>query len=246
MNLKNIIKSGMALLLGTVLITACKKTFDEKVSQVRDFSTSSMVQVYNGTVSASRNFIYVDTKPINGSSLTFGGVFPGTGYGFNVPSGSSSFLIKDTLSTATQSPLNFTPTLEAGKKYTIFMYDTITAAKQKTVETEIVVPADTSSRIRFANFVFSQGAVPAVDIYSTKKMQNIFSNVNFTDVTAFIPFPSGLSDTLMVREAGTTTNLAVMNGINPTAKRSYTLVFKGRYETTSGSIARSLSVFPNY
>ena len=66
-----------------------------------------------------------------------------------------------------------------------------------------------------------------------------------TGVTDFIPVPSAFTDTFYVRETGTTNQLAVLNGLTPTEKRSYTLVFRGRYETTSGTIARTLSSFIN-
>lgn len=225
---------------------SCTKTFDEKVLQQQDFSTSSLLQVYMGTVSATRNFVFVDYKPVTGSLLTYGNVFPATAHAFAVPGGQRSFLIRDTLSSSTQTPLSFAENMETGKHYTIFMYDTINAAKQKTVETNIVVPADTTARMRFANFIFSKTAVPAVDIFSKTRNINLFTNVQVTQVTDFITVPSDLTDTLLVRETGTTNQLAVLNGITPTEKRSYTLVFRGRYQTTSGTIARTLSSFINY
>jgi len=225
---------------------SCTKSFDEKVTQQQDFSTSSLLQVYMGTVSATRNFVFVDYKPVTGSLLTYGNVFPATAHAFVVPGGQRSFLIRDTLTSSTQTPLSFAENMETGKHYTIFMYDTINAAKQKTVETNIVVPADTTARMRFANFIFSKTAVPAVDIFSKRGNVNLFTNVQVTQVTDFIPVPSDLTDTLFVRETGTTNQLAVLNGITPTEKRSYTLVFRGRYQTTSGTIARTLSSFVNY
>ena len=154
-------------------------------------------------------------------------------------------MIRDTLTATTQTPLSFAQNMDVGKNYTIFMYDTINAAKQKTVETKIVVPGDTTARLRFANFIFSKNAVPAVDIFSKRRNVNVFTNVAVTGVTDFIPVPSAFTDTFYVRETGTTNQLAVLNGLTPTEKRSYTLVFRGRYETTSGTIARTLSSFIN-
>ena len=74
----------------------------------------------------------------------------------------------------------------------------------------------------------------------------MFTNIQVTDVTDFISYTSSLSDTLYVRETGTTNLLTQLNGFNPTAKRSYTLIFRGRYQTTTGTIARTLSSFINY
>jgi hypothetical protein len=210
---KNIL--GAAGIAATLFLASCTKTFDEKVEQQRDFSNSSILQVYMGTVSASRNYVYVDSKPVNGAAIALGGLFPATGYGFSVPIGVRAFLIRDTLTATTQTPLSFAENMQPNKNYTIFMYDTI-------------------------------NAVPAVDVFSKRRNQNIFTNVSVTDVTNFIPYASRLTDTLSVRATGTTTDLAVLNGITPTEKRSYTIVFRGRYETTSGTIARTLSSFVNF
>lgn len=234
------------LLLGLLALSACTKSFDEKVVQQRDFSNSSLIQVYMGTLGATRNYVYVDAKPVTGAALSLGSVFPATAHAARIAGGFRAFLIRDTLSTSIQVPLSFAENMTAGKHHTIFMYDTITSPKQKTVETNIVVPADNSARIRFANFVFSKTAVPAVDIFSKVKNMNVFTNVSTTQVTDFIPYTSAVTDTFLVREAGTTNQLAALNGLTPTEKRSYTLVFRGRYQTTSGTIARTLSSFINY
>ncbi len=233
------------LLCGVIMIS-CTKSFDEKTVQNTNFSNSSLIQVYMATVSATRNYVYVDGNPVTGTALTLGSVYPAIGYASNVSSGLKAFLIRDTLSTSTQVPLSFSADMKIGKNYTIFMYDTINSPKQKTIQTDIVVPSDTSARLRFANFVFSKTGVPAVDIFSKRKNATIFTNVQVTEATNFIPYPSVLTDTFYVRETGTTNLLATLNGLTPSRKRSYTLIFRGRYETTSGTIARTLSAFVNY
>lgn len=237
---------GISSLAAVTLASSCTKSFDEKVDQQQNFGNNSILQLYMGTVSATRNYVYVDSKPVNGAAIILGNVFPATGLGYSVPGGVNGFLVKDTLTSSTQVPLSFSQNLAAGKMYTIFMYDTINSPKQKTVETNIVIPADTTARLRFANFIFTKTAVPAVDIFSKRRNVNVFTNVNVTEVTDFIPVPSAFTDTFYVRETGTTNQLAVLNGLNPTQKRSYTLVFRGRYQTTSGTIARTLSSFINY
>lgn len=233
------------ILLTTLPVVSCTKSFDEKVVRQTDFSNSSLVQVYMATISALRNYVYVDGVPVTGAALALGSVFPSTGYGFRVPGGLNAFLVRDTLGTSTQTALSFAENLQVDKNYTIFAYDTINSVKQKTVLTEIEIPADTTARLRFANFIFSKTAVPAVDIYSKRRNINLFTNQQVTDVTPFISIPSAFVDTFYVRETGTTNQLAVLNGFSPVEKRSYTLVFRGRYLTTTGVIARTLSSFVN-
>lgn len=256
---KNIL--GAAGIAATLFLASCTKTFDEKVEQNRDFGNSSILQVYMGTVGAARNYVYVDSKPVNGAAIAYGGIFPATGYGFAVPGGVRNFLVKDTLTASTQAPVSFAENMTVGKNFTLFMYDTTTAAKQKTVATNIVVPDDTTARLRFANFVYNPTSITAFDIFSKKRNANIFTNVQVTDVTEFIPYASGITDTFYLRPTGTTTNLQnwrtsptpaqwvdLIAVLTPTAKRSYTLVFRGGYRAyaSSNTTVRTLSVFANW
>ncbi|HEX4876961.1 MAG TPA: hypothetical protein VFV31_09845 [Chitinophagaceae bacterium] len=258
-----IIAAGVSGLIvaGSVMIS-CTKNVQEATALKDDFSNNAIVQLYVATVNASRNYVYVDAQALNGSSLSSGSVFPGTGYGFNVGTGFRGFTVRDTLSTTTQVPLTFAQNFQGGKSYTVFTYDTITNPKQKTVETLIDVPTDTTARIRFGYFTYSPNDVPAVDIFSVKRKANIFSNVMLTDVTDFVPIASGITDTLFVRLAGSGVNLqnfrpatpTVPAGfvdisaiITPTIRRSYTLVFRGgfRASATNNATVRTLSVFIN-
>jgi hypothetical protein len=247
MKRKNILFCSIVVVLATgFVISACTKSFSEKTSQNLNFNNKSLVQVYLAVVNASRNYIYVDGNLITGSLMSSGSVFPSTAYASSIEPGVKGFFVRDTLSTSTQVPLSFTTNMQVGKNYTIFLYDSLDAPKQKTVETNIVVPADTTARLRFANFVHSKTAIPGIDIFSKRLNQNLFTNINISDITGFIPFPSAFTDTLYVRSTGNTTNLITFNGLNLAAKRSYTLVLRGSYFVTSGTAARTLSQFTNY
>ncbi len=250
-------------LLASVLIISCTKSFDEKTEQQTDFGNSTLAQVYIATVGATRNYVYVDGKPVTGTAMTLGSLFPSAAYSFNVQPGLRSFTVRDTLTTSTQLPLVFAENMQVGKNYTIFTYDTTTAPKQKTVLTNIVVPEDAiTARVRFANFVYAPYALPAIDIYSARKGANIFSNIQVTEVTDYISVDAGLADTFYVRQAGTGVNLMnftpatpapgnqptpIRSILTPTQKRSYTLVFRGGYRAniTNQTTVRTLSVFAN-
>lgn len=253
--------SALALLCGALAVQSCTKTQTSKTDTNSDFSNSSLAQVIIATVNASRNYVYVDGVPVNGAALTSGSIFPasGTGPGFQVSPGVKAFLVRDTLGTTTQVPLSFAENMQFGRNYTVFMYDTISAPKQKTVQTDIVIPSDTTARLRFGNFTYTPTAIPAVDIFSKKRNANVFTNVQISDVTGFIPYASGLTDTFYIRPTGTTTNLQNFNPtsstwsdmfvtLNPQAKRSYTLVFRGSFRAmlTNNASVRTLSVYNNY
>lgn len=237
--------------IGTVAVSflymSCYKSNIKLVSAVNsDFTNKAFVQVYNATLSSARNYVYVDGNAVTGAIVAYGGAFPSTPSNFSVTPGFRSFLIRDTSSTIlTQPPMSFAENFEPNKYYTIFMYDTLNSPKQKTVVNNIIIPADTTARVRFANFIFSKTPVPNVDIFSIKSNANVFTNVQVTDVTNYVPFktflPTSTSDTLLVRETGTTILLAQLNAFNPIRKRSYTLVLRGSYKAATP--AKTLSSF---
>jgi hypothetical protein len=254
MKVNKIITTGSSIITLALFAVSCVKEFGKEVAMEQyDYSNKAFVQIYNGTLSSTRNYVYVDGASvigpagITGTPLVYGATLPSIPSNFTVTSGFRAFLIRDTLSTTTQPPMSFAENFQAGSYYTIFMYDTVNSPKQKTVTNHIIIPDDTTTRIRFANFIFSKTAVPNVDLFSVKRNANVFTNVPVTDVTGYIPHPSSSrtveNDTLYVRETGTSNLLATLNGFAPIRKRSYTLVFRGRYQSTSGTPIRTLSSF---
>ncbi len=218
------------------LFVSCNKMDRDTIGVFNtDFNNKATVQVAVATVNATRNYIYVDGKQVTGSTLASGSIFPssGVGVGFNVDGGLRSFLVRDTAPTATQVPYNFAENMNAASHYTVFLYDTISAPKQKTVKDNVVIPADTSCRIRFANFIYNTVAVPNVDVFSFNRNANIFTNVAITDVTEFIAYPSRLPvDTLYIRETGTQTLLLKQSISVLTPKRNYTFLYRGSFKGT--------------
>ncbi|HET9824358.1 MAG TPA: DUF4397 domain-containing protein, partial [Chitinophagaceae bacterium] len=179
--------SCLTIAATSFLYISCKRETPQVAAIDTNFSNSATVQVFNATVKSARNYIFVDGSPVSGSGLAFGAVFPASAYAIRLPAGSRSFLIRDTSSTSTQPPLNFTQTLDVGKSYTIFMYDTLTSPKQSAVVNNITIPTDTTSRLRFANFVYSSTSIPNVDVYSFRRgtAAPVFANVANGTVTDF-------------------------------------------------------------
>jgi hypothetical protein len=270
MKLFKIMILGMLVVMIAVINLSCKREVPQLAPITTDFSNSASVQIFSATVKAARNYVYVDGTVVSGSTFSYGGVFPGTAYSFMVNSGARSVLIKDTALTTTQTPLTFSQSFDAGKSYTIFTYDTITSVKQATILNTIVVPNDTTSRLRFANFIYNGTPVANVDVYSYRKIPGtpvyastavynnanvfapvftgstpVFSSIATNTVTPFIPYASGQTDTLYVFAAGTTSPLLTKGFITslvPT--RSYTSVYNGSY---SGNLAaRSVTTFATY
>jgi hypothetical protein len=235
-------------ILAILVIASCTKNVQQKLPETSDFTNTALVQMYNGIINSNRNYIYVDGKPVNGATIAYGSSFP-TSYNFGVAAGPRPFVIKDTLVTSTQQQLAFTSLFNSAKTYTIFTYDTITSPKVLIVPTTIEIPRDTTARVRFANFVWWKTGTPsAVDIFSKKRNANIFTNIAPTQVTEFIPYASASSDSLIVRNTGTMVALDTAT-FTFTQRRSYTLVFRGRYannEAGGATFPRTLSSFINY
>jgi len=227
-------------------LIACEKEINTFLPSQTDFTGKSFIKVYNSVINTSRNFVYINTVPVTGAALAYGSLFPSVAYYSVIDAGNNDVLIKDTLITTTQKPISFTAPFDEGENYTIFTYDTVNNTKYLVIKDNIQQPTDTTSRLRFANLIYSRTAVPNVDIYSIKRKENIFTNVPVASVTDFIPFSSGIADTLYVRSTGTTTNLTQLNGINAIQKRSYTIVFRGIYGTTTGTLARTLINFTTF
>jgi hypothetical protein len=237
----------MVLILATVLVTSCVKTFDEKITLQSDFNNSTIAQVFIATVGASRNTVYIDGKQVSGSLMTSGSLFPTTANGFVVAPGLRSFIIKDTQSTSTQVPLTFSQNLQVGKYYSIFMYDTTTSPKQVTVPTTIVDLRDTTCRLRIANMVYSPTGLVPIDVYSFVRGTNLFTNIPTAGVTDFIPYPSRITDTLYFRETGTQNTLLKLTYVGGlTDRRHYTAVYRGSASRGLYPGTRTVTTYLNY
>ena len=223
MKFNKIITLLIVVVASSLVFLSCTREAPLTAATEMGIGDKATVQAFSATVKAARNYVYVDGTQISGGTFGLGGVFPATAYASKIGAGARQFLIKDTAAVTTQMPLTFTETLEAGKSYTIFTYDTTTSIKEKTVLNSIVIPADTTCMLRFANFTYNPAAVANVDVYSYRKIPGtpvfastavlnnasvfapvftgstpVFSNVATTGVTAFIPYASGLTDTLYV------------------------------------------------
>jgi len=233
-----------SLLIGTGFIYSCKKEKADPVAEVEDLSNAFYLKVYNAAINTSRNHVFIDNSKITGTALATAGVFPSGAFYSALESGSRTLVMRDTLATTTQNVISVLRDFEKGKYYTLFLYDSTNAVKQKIVEANVQSLTDGTVRIRFANFIFSSSAIPNVDVYSFKKGTNVFTNVSPTSVTDFVSYPAG-NDSLFIRPTGTTTNLVKLS-TTPVANRSYTYVFRGQYQASTGTLARTLSSFLSY
>jgi len=241
------IKSITIALASMIMLAACEKEYKSLLTEETNLGNTAFVKFHNAIINSNRTYIYSDMVPLNGATIAYGGLFPSLSPSYTaLAAGTRAIAIRDTLAPSTQYPISFNAPMTAGTFYTIFAYDSLNAPKYKVIQDNIQVFNDTAARVRFANFPFSTTAIPNVDIFSQKQQANIFTNISTAAVTDFISFRANISDTLFVRPTGTTTNLTQLNGLVPTAKRNYTVIFRGSYRTTAGAAARTLTSFLSY
>ncbi len=244
MKLFKIIILSVGVVAVSSLYLSCTKEIPQVGTTDPGLGSAATVQVFNATVKSARNYIYVDGAAVSGAAVAFGGVFPATAYAFKVNAGSRAFSIKDTLPATTQTPLTFTQNMDAGKSYTIFTYDTITSVKQLTVLNNVVIPKDTTCMLRFANLIYNTTPVANVDVYSFRRGNTtpVFTNVATAQVTDFIPYAAGTTDTLYVYATGTTSPLLVKKLVPSLVQtRSYTSAYNGSYKGT-----KAIATFATY
>jgi hypothetical protein len=187
-------------------------------------------------VGATRFYIYQNGNKLNGNALSSPGSWPG-------PSTYASLSLAN----------NFVATLDrrvgndygkvavgdtafkgivalsAGKYYSVFMIGQSPTQSLEVVEDKISIPYEGTYNVRFANYIVSASADRALDIYSRRAARVVAPNIKYKNVTDFITLPlTNISDTLDVREAGTTKTLYSFNNFIPVSRRVYTFYTYGR------------------
>jgi hypothetical protein len=231
------------------LLTACKKDFDGRTSESVGTENKAFIRFVPGSLAATRNFITLDGARLNGTPLAMGAVFPGastvTAFATILP-GARTIRVFDSAAVPMQTPVSVSATFDAGKFYSVYTYDTSNAVKALIQNDVFTVPSDTTANVKFVNIIYSSSAIPNVDLYSRRKRANIATNIAPLASSNYIPHISGLTDTLEVRATGTTTTLAIFNGHTFNAKRTYNVVFRGRYQSTAGTMSRGLTIMATY
>ncbi|HAI83250.1 MAG TPA: hypothetical protein DCL43_06245 [Chitinophagaceae bacterium] len=245
MLLKKISTWGTAALAGAIVLAACERDYESVQVNNTQLGDRAYLKIINSTINSARNFISIDGARLNGAALLYSNtsafsvsLFPqqNSGAYAAVRSGTVRLVMADTLTTSTQPAYNQSVTLNPNTYYTLFSYDTVNAAKYLLIQDNFpsFFSVDTTAAIRFANFMHAPAAAnaPNVDFVSAR-MGLLASNVPLTGVTPFNGrFRANITDTLFVRPTGTSTNLYNFT-INALPRRSYTIVWRGRFTNTT-------------
>jgi hypothetical protein len=131
--------------------------------------------------------------------------------------------------------LTFSQPLEANKRYTLFVTDTLPNVTGVMVQDDTETP-DSTARIKFLHLMPN---VPAVDFYQRSKL--LAANVAYKSVTEYMNITFG-SDTFLIRAAGSGPTGAVIatRVIATSRQRIYTFFSRG-YRTATGTRAPNVS-----
>lgn len=166
-------------------------------------------------------------------TLGYGAQFPATTAYSIVPAGSNTFhFVMNRIVSGAFAPkagdtvFRKTHNLEAGKKYTLFLVDTVQNPGVLVVEDKVVNPGYGKYGLRFVNLVANPS--DRYDFFSVKQGRNIFSNIGYKQVTDFIALPKPqANDTFYLRNAGNTHNVSLAV-VAPADERVYTFYARGK------------------
>lgn len=207
-------------------------------------------QADNITISAY-NFSNSIFAKLTGPALSYEKYFPTTTNAYvGIPAGLQRFKISLAAVAQKDSVELFLKTLQAdaGKYYSFILTDSVksaTPAKVMFLQDDILSLNSYFVGLRFVHAIWNDTAGKTIDVFSTRNNGVIFSGRGAGSASAFTQFNYySTSDTLIIRRAGTSFELARVNGFVSTPGRNYTILYKGNGDvTTSTAKPRSVLIY---
>jgi Domain of unknown function (DUF4397) len=187
-------------------------------------------------------FIYANGQKLNGTALSYAGVWPTTNVYGNIPAGSTrfdiinarmnlalvpnvpSFIAGDTLAT-------FTATVDKGKYYSFYIGDTVPTVRVTVKDDNLAVPDYQTYKIRVANFLMNP--LDTLTLFSVRQNAEIISDITHKNVSNWVQLPLPIiNDTLIFRKKGTTAAYVQLSGFSPIGLRMYTIIGRGKTGVT--------------
>ena len=256
---------SLILLLATCisgLLWSCSKTPPlENIAVTANPTGSAFIKIVHfspafrlATDKSDSLNIFLNGAKLNGSFLTFGSLFPSsTNLYAAIKAGESTIKLSTygVLNPDSITVVSLKKTLEAGKYYSLIITDSIlnsNSNKQIFTQDNFKISDTNSFTMRFVHAILNDTAGKNIDVYSTRRAGNIFSNISPGTVTDFNTQPYNfITDTIIVRRASSTFELARFStAANPLARqRAYTLIYKGTPSTTTAPKGRALVTYAN-
>jgi hypothetical protein len=254
---KNIIG---ALGIMSVALVSCKKEVNWNTDS--DFSGfNSYVKIVHASPAFRTIFnnrdsfnVYVGSDKATGTFLTYAATSPvmpsgGSSNYLGYPSGNQlfRFSVHGVTNPDSVSLYSFTKNLEANQRYSLIITDSIKSSNENVqmwLKDNFVDPIPSQYGVRVVHAVHNETS--GIDVYSTSRKMNVFTNIPKNSASGFIYLPSG-SDTMIIRRTGTTTDIVRYPGTSGTLgtnRRVYTLVYRGSV-TGTGTKARTILAYNN-
>ena len=257
--MKKILTYTGLLITTTLLIISCEKKAELKAgfSTVEDkafvrviHSAPSFRLIFNAPDSFN---IFINDAKVNAAQITYAGLFPASGTLFGyiaIPTGLQNIKLSVAGVVNPDSiPLTlFTKIFTKGQYYSIIVTDNIKSANDSSkiiLPDTYTVPNNGNYSMRFVHAVLNDTAGLKIDVYSARRNANILNAITPGQIVNFqsLPYNSQISDTLIVRRAGTLQSLATVNGISFGNQRVYTIIYRGDGTLTSGAKSRALATY---
>jgi hypothetical protein len=259
-SLQHILLGAFMLVIGLV---ACSKE-TEYLAEPVSTSTNAFVKIVHeapnlATITGQTDNITVSRfnwstmiyDKLTGTPITYDKTFPTTTNVYlSMPSGPQTFKFSLAAVSQKDSAELFLKSFQTdpGKYYSFIVTDSVKAssASKAIFLQDDILPLDVSQiGLRFVHAIWNDTAASTVDIFSARNNRVIFSAKGAGSASTFTAFNYfTTSDTLIVRRAGTTNELARLNTFVPTPGRNYTVVYKGNGTVTSSTgKPRSLMVY---
>lgn len=214
-----------------------------KILQVFAGNTPQIPTAPNATT-GPQVFIYANGQKLNGTALSYGGVWPTTNVYGNILGGSTRFDIinaRMNLSVVPNVPAfiagdtlaTFTTTLDKAKYYSLYITDTAPTVRVTLKEDNLLVPDYQTYKIRVANF-FMNNPLDTISLFSVRQNAEIITDITHKSISNWVQLPLPvISDTLIFRKKGSTASYAAFTGFSPTGLRMYTIIGRGKANVTN-------------
>ena len=229
-----------------------------KIIQVFAGNTPQIPTAPNATT-GPQVFIFANGKKLNGTALSYGGVWPATNVYSNIPDGSTRFDIINArmdlrvvpnlpMFNAGDTLATFTTNVDKGKYYSFYLGDTIPTMRITVKEDNLVVPDYQTYKIRVANFLMNP--LDTLTLFSRRQNAEIISDITHKNISNWVQLPLPvISDTLEYRKKGTVaTYITALVGtstsptFSPTGLRMYTVVARGKIGVTAKGNTASIII----
>jgi hypothetical protein len=238
----------IAILAGACILAACKKNeFHITARTYVDNMVRLKVGIFTPSITNQGVQIKVNGQRMSGI-VSYATPFPGGGLNtggsnnsdyLNIPQGETNIDVavpKAGTDVDSVKVFSYSQSLQANKRYTLFITDSVPNATGVMVEDD-TTPPDSLSRVKFLNLIPN---VPAVDFYQGTTL--VAANVAYKTVTPYVNISNG-SFQYFIREAGSGPTGTVLSGPRTIAtgnRRIYTFFARG-YKGGKGTLVPHVS-----